>query len=117
MKTIRMMVPEEKMEATVWFYTDGLGLSEETPTEEARVFVVAGQQRIELAPTQGPLLEVRTKVRFHVHGIDECLRYLVSSGYLSRAAASEPWTRRREMDITDPAGNVITLLDADGPAA
>ena len=104
------------MEATVWFYTDGLGLSEERTTEEARVFVVAGQQRIELAPTRGALLETGTKIRFHVHGIDECLRYLVSSGHLSRAAASEPWTRQREMDITDPAGNVITLLDADWSA-
>jgi catechol 2,3-dioxygenase-like lactoylglutathione lyase family enzyme len=113
MKTVRIMVPEEKMEATVWFYADGLGLQQEKRTDGARVFEVAGQQRIELIPLRGPLIETRTKVRFHVHGIDECIRYLVSAGHLSRAVASQPWIRQNEMDIADPAGNVITLLDAD----
>ena len=113
METVRILVPVKKMAATVRFYEDGLGLQEEQRADGAKVFVVAGQQRIELVPLRGPLLETRTKVRFHVHGIQECIGYLVSSGLLSRAAASEPWTRLREMDITDPAGNVITLLDAD----
>ena len=113
METVRILVPVEKMEATVLFYEDGLGLQEEQRVDGTKVFVVAGQQRIELVPLLGPLIQNRTSVRFHVHGIDECIRYLVSSGHLSRSAASEPWTRQREMDITDPAGNVITLLDAD----
>lgn len=113
MDTVRILVPLEKMDKTVWFYTDGLGLQEEKHANGIRTFTVAGQQLIALVPLLGPLLETRTKVRFHVHGIDECVRYLVSNGHLSRTAASEPWTRRREMDITDPAGNVITLLDAD----
>ncbi len=30
MNTIRIMVPVEKIEKTVWFYTDGLGLVEES---------------------------------------------------------------------------------------
>jgi catechol 2,3-dioxygenase-like lactoylglutathione lyase family enzyme len=113
METVRILVPLKKMAATVRFYEDGLGLQEEQRADGGKVFVVAGQQRIELVPLRGPLLETRTKVRFHVHGIQECIRYLVSSGLLSRSAASEPWTRLREVDITDPAGNVITLLDAD----
>jgi catechol 2,3-dioxygenase-like lactoylglutathione lyase family enzyme len=113
MKTVRILVPIEKMEATVRFYDDGLGLQEEQRADGAKVFLVAGQQRIELVPLLGALLQNGTRLRFHVHGIDECIRYLVSSGHLSHSAASEPWTRRREMDITDPAGNVITLLDAD----
>jgi catechol 2,3-dioxygenase-like lactoylglutathione lyase family enzyme len=102
------------MEASVWFYTDGLGLEEEKTADGIKAFAIAGQQRIELVPLRGPLLRTRTKIRFHVHGIDECLRHLVSNGHLSRTAASEPWNRPGEMDITDPAGNVITLLDADG---
>jgi len=114
-ESIQILVPEEKMEATVWFYTDGLGLEEEKRTDGTRAFGIAGEQRVELVPQRGPLLRTRTKVRFHVHGIAECLRYLISSGHLPRAVASEPWSRPGEMDITDPAGNVITLLDADGP--
>jgi catechol 2,3-dioxygenase-like lactoylglutathione lyase family enzyme len=113
METVRILVPTEKMPATLRFYEDGLGLQEEQRADGAKAFLVAGQQRIELVPLLGPLLQTRTKVRFHVHGIGECIRYLLSSGLLSRSAASEPWTRQREMDITDPAGNVITLLDAD----
>jgi len=113
MKTVRIFVPIEMMDATVRFYEDGLGLQEEQQTGAIRIFCVAGQQRIQLVPLPGPLLETRTNVRFHVHGIDECVRYLVSNGYLSRATASEPWSGGRHMDITDPAGNVITLVDAD----
>ncbi|MCJ9699627.1 VOC family protein [Bradyrhizobium sp. SHOUNA76] len=116
MNTIRIMVPVEKIEKTIWFYTDGLGLEEEPRADGVKVFTVAGQQRIELVTLPGALAETRTNIRFHVHGIQECLRYLVSSGHLSRTAASAPWTREYEMDITDPAGNVITLLDADRPA-
>ncbi|WP_454644805.1 VOC family protein [Bradyrhizobium liaoningense] len=115
METVRILVPEEKMEAAAWFYTDGLGLEEEKRTDGTRAFGIAGQQRVELVPLRGPLHTTRTKIRFHVHGIAECLRYLVSNGHLSRIAASEPWSRPGEMDITDPAGNVITLLDADRP--
>ena len=114
METIRILVPEEKMEAAAWFYTDGLGLEEEERTDGTRAFGVAGQQRVELVPLRGPLHTTRTNIRFHVHGMAECLRYLVSSGHLSPVAASEPWSRPGEMDVTDPAGNVITLLDADG---
>jgi len=111
--SVQILVPEEKMEATVWFYTDGLGLKEEKRADGTRAFGIAGEQRVELVPLRGPLLRTSTKVRFHVHGIAECLRYLISSGHLPRAVASEPWNRPGEMDITDPAGNVITLLDAD----
>jgi hypothetical protein len=113
MQTVRIMVPLEKMKTTAWFYADGLGLQEEQRGDGVIVFVIAGQQRIELVPLRGPLLYTQAKVRFHVHGIEECIRYLVSSGHLSRSLASKPWNRPREMDITDPAGNVITLLDAD----
>ncbi|MBR0899055.1 VOC family protein [Bradyrhizobium tropiciagri] len=115
MDSVRIFIPEEKMEAAAWFYADGLGLEEQKQADGIRIFGVAGQQRVVLVPLRGPLFSTRTKIRFHVHGIAECLRYLMANGHLSRAAANEPWSRPGETDITDPAGNVITLLDADRP--
>lgn len=112
-KTISLMVPKDRMEATVQFYTDGLGLQEEKRRDGIKTYLIAGQQRIKLVALPGRLLETRTSLRFHIHGIEECVRYLISSGHLPRKAATEPGTGKHEMEITDPAGNVITLLDAD----
>ena len=97
METVRILVPVKKMAATVRFYEDGLGLQEEQRADGAKAFVVAGQQRIELVPLRGPLLETRTKVRFHVHGIQECIGYLVSSGL--------SFPRRSERALDAPARN------------
>ncbi|MEK9280907.1 MULTISPECIES: VOC family protein [unclassified Bradyrhizobium] len=114
MNTIRIFVPIDRMDATAWFYSDGLGLREVERAGDKRVFLSGEGQLVELVSLLAPLLESRTYVRFHVHGLDECLRYLVSQGHLSRESLAEPWSHRRQIEVSDPAGNIITLLDAAG---
>ena len=113
MKMIRIMVPAERMAATAWFYADGLGLREEKYAEGKKLFLSGEGPLIELVPLVGPLLETRTSIRFHVHGLDACIKHLVSEGHVSRACLTEQWPARRQVDVSDPAGNVITLMDAE----
>jgi len=84
MKVVDLMVPANKFAETVEFYADGLGLESDTTETESIEFLI-GSQKIKLAPTPGPLQRRDTHVSLHVHGLHECIRYLVSTGRIPRS--------------------------------
>lgn len=54
MNTIRIFVPIDRMDATAWFYSDGLGLREVERAGDKRVFLSGEGQLVELVSLLAP---------------------------------------------------------------
>jgi catechol 2,3-dioxygenase-like lactoylglutathione lyase family enzyme len=110
-KVVHLMVPASKFAETVEFYAEGLGLEGDTTENDAVEFLI-GSQKIELLPIPVPLQRRDTHVSLHVHGLHECVRHLVSTGRIPRSDLERSTDVHGRFEISDPAGNVISLIEA-----
>lgn len=111
MKVIHLFIPANKFAEAVEFYTEGLGLESEAAEAGSIIFVV-GSQQIKLVAMPGPLQNRETCLSFHVHGLHECIRTLVSTGRIPRTDLMRSVNAQGRFEISDPGGNIISLVEA-----
>ena len=112
MKVIHLFIPSNKFAEAVEFYADGLGLKSDAAEAGSIIFVVGGQQQIKLIAMPGPLQKRETGLSFHVHGLHECIKYLVSTGRIPRSDLMRSANAHGRFEISDPGGNIISLVEA-----
>ncbi len=108
---IFLAVPAERMAATEKFYTEVLGLMRDRSDDSSgSIVVMIGDQRIQLLEQAEELRERYTGISLQVHGFSSLIDHLAETGFLPSSAAQ---TARRSgrLEISDPAGNIITLAD------
>jgi catechol 2,3-dioxygenase-like lactoylglutathione lyase family enzyme len=111
MKVVHLMMPASKFAEAVEFYVEGLGLKSDT-AEAGSIMFVVGRQKIKLVPVPGPLLQRHTNLSLHVHGLHECIRHLVSTGRVPRSDLARCANAYGRFDVSDPGGNIISLVEA-----
>jgi hypothetical protein len=112
MKVVHLMMPENRFSEAVEFYAKGLGLGKDA-TETSSIVFVLGDQKIKLVPIPGPLQLCDPGLSFHVHGLHECIRYLVSTGRIPHSDLARSTNAHGRFEISDPGGNIISLVEAE----
>jgi hypothetical protein len=112
MKVVYLTMPENRFSEAVEFYAEGLGLRKDATETDSIVFLL-GDQKIKLVPIPGPLRLRDPGLSLHVHGLQECIRHLVSTGRISRSNLAHSASAHRRFEISDPGGNIISLVAAE----
>ena len=111
-EAISLMIPAHRFGEALRFYGEGLDLESSRVADGtgARAFLI-GDQEIWLVPTQAPLLQSFTGVRFHVHRLRDFIVHLVEDGHLRREILEGLDASTADLEISDPGGNKILISE------
>jgi hypothetical protein len=109
--TISVLVPHHQYLEASRFYEDGFGLALDDVSDGNGIHrFLVGNWAIRLVPISGPLVDTNTGITLHVHRLHDFVSYLVVDGYLPPDILSGLDYTTSKLEVCDPAGNRLTLL-------
>jgi len=109
--TISVLVPHHQYMEASRFYEDGFGLVLDDVSDGDGIHrFLVGNWAIRLVPILGPLVDRNTGITLHVHRLHDFVSHLVENGYLPPDILSGLDYTTSKLEVCDPAGNRLTLL-------